>query len=242
MEEDAQESRVVLSSRIHRPDGGTWTCEGCGEHIDRSWDVCWRCETFNDGTDAPRFSAQSVELLLPRNNSDTAGLVVLASVFLFILTGGSAVAVGGCLLTLVIAMILGNIKQDRSERSGKDELIGMLPDYAVNPAGQSKRRRRRMARELTRRAWQSSVLALFMFPPLAVYSLYLLYRIKPHWRVLGRLGQRQYAWTLLVSLLGTAFSVVLAAAVVYLLGVISGGMYSQWVQSTAGWFESFSLQ
>jgi len=226
MEEDIEKSRELLAARKRRPDGEPWTCEGCGERIEGGWDVCWSCGTLADGTGSRTFPAEKEKAAA--DNSEIAGLIVLGSALLFAMTGGSVMILGCGLLTLVFVLSLTDSRRKQAEHYRQDELAGRLPEFVLSPAGRLKRRRRAEVRELTQRAWRSSVLALFMFPPLAFYCLYLLYKIAPRRRLLGRRARRQYRRALAVAILAAVLGAVIVAAVILAGGIVIRDIFIRW--------------
>lgn len=43
LDEELDKAREIMADQTVATTTGTWTCVGCGEEIDGSYDACWKC-------------------------------------------------------------------------------------------------------------------------------------------------------------------------------------------------------
>jgi hypothetical protein len=104
------------------------------------------------------------------------------------------------------------------------------PHLADDPASQSLARRQRMGESIALRAWRASLIGLVCFPPLLLYSTWLLVRLNPKKTPLGVAGtlRRAAAWVISLNgilLFGLTFFLVLFADLYYEISLVFGGYF-----------------
>ncbi|HUT90074.1 MAG TPA: hypothetical protein VMY37_11295 [Thermoguttaceae bacterium] len=223
LDSDAELAREIIDpARTQaRDDQPPWTCPTCSRPVDGSWEICWNCGRFADGSQPPATACQDAVQGLPRRAEPRAGnglitMAVLAIMALLISTGSLyagmlAWAVLGVSVALYRATAGGGGEDSRPEDGHFVE-----PQPIDDPAWESLERRRRMGESIALRAWRASVLGFFCFPPLLLYSGRLLIRLNLGKTPVGRAGLRRWlgAWCVTgmgILLFGSLFLLVLAA-------------------------------
>ena len=151
-------------------------CPHCHERMPDSWECCWRCGRPTDGQaddgGAMRTDIHEQERREPPTAAAAAWFVALAVLASLAVAGGVnwvwIVMLAGLLVMLVC---LG-------PREGETQEDATCEPDSIREAREAEPRNWPVQRieAAARRAWQSAMLGLH-FPPLAVYSLYLLGRI-----------------------------------------------------------------
>ncbi len=218
---DAERSRKILdrASCPARDDRPSWTCGTCSQPVDASWEICWNCGTSRDGA-PPAPDAQQTAPEARRAVEDTAGsdliaIGVLLTMVALVATGDlfsmmAAWAIAAC--SVAWWRRIPATRRDEAPREAPARQTQPLDD----PAEESFDRPRRMGESLALRAWQASVVGILCFPPLLIYSTWLLARLSSSRIPMSARGDRRRwaAWTVSLSglgLFGTAFSVLLFA-------------------------------
>jgi len=176
-----------------------WNCAECGERSQQDGEVCWRCGTSSDGTVDQDFHRDS----LPEESSghDPSGMLTgwasLSTGALYLTMGNAPTVLIAWVAILLLIFLMHGAETDASEGSRIVDPSGAEPDPVLDAPSQSLARRRRMGEAIARRAYRASMFAFFMFPPLALYSLYLLWRLNRRKTPLGPSATVRYfvAWS-----------------------------------------------
>jgi hypothetical protein len=171
---DGQAAREVLSDRLPASPllGPRQACRHCGQSLCDGWDSCWRCGRTADGQPGGEpAAADGRDAAEPRSILLEALLVLGALGFTLAIAGGVNWTWLGLLATLLVVVLAlrGKRPEETSAAAAEpDDSVAetKLPSWPVG-----------RLEETARRAWQSAVLGLLWFPPLGIYSLYLLGRI-----------------------------------------------------------------
>ena len=223
LEDDAERAREILVPRRGAPGEchPPWSCSACGRRVDGAWKICWNCGTSVDGAPAPPHGAEEAPTE-SRSRVGAAGhsrLLLWAAFALIsvLLVTGRLFAATLAWAIFVLSVAWGRrLRTDEGETEGPTEEDGHEPEPDDDPARQSRERPRRMGEAIALRAWQASVLGFVWFPPLLLYSVWLLLRLSFSRLTLGRLGncRRCAAWIISIAgmlLLGLMLAVLLIA-------------------------------
>jgi hypothetical protein len=207
-EADAGRAREILVPMQSRAGDAQspWNCPDCGRRVDGAWEICWNCGTSAHGTPAPPRGAEHAP---PEADSRAKGadgscllpLAAFALILVLLVTGGFLVAALAWAIFLVSVAWLRRLRDGQGESEAPCEEGGDEPKPDDDPARQSRERPRRMGEAIALRAWRASVFGFFWFPPLLLYSAWLLFRLSRSTLTLGRLGncRRCGAWTLIIA-------------------------------------------
>jgi hypothetical protein len=173
-------------------------CVACGETLPSDWVVCWRCGTDADGNRDDKFFVdlfRHTALLAYLKGIQFFLLLLVLLAVLFALMPQVAL-----LLALVLPMYAYPAHRERSTTAWEPEQDAALPEVTtVADEGD----------ELCRRAMASAMFGFVWFPPLTLYSLWLL---NVAWEIpassKGR-RRRRAAWILNVCSLITLGTVIL---------------------------------
>jgi len=151
-------------------------CPRCREESDESWQVCWRCGASEKGDFNTLPGAEESAGKAPsetRDFSNLVGLAALAIALLVVASGLLVVVMVAVIGLILVYLLLRGIWGDATP--GKKPLPdvedeGSWPD---DPFA----RRRELAEKIALRAWQSSLLGAISFPPLLLYSAFLLFKL-----------------------------------------------------------------
>lgn len=175
-----------------------WTCPACRQRVDPSWLICWNCSTSPDG-ERPRAEDQHEEATGsidgPRRmgQTDLLRLAAVAVSVLMLGTGDLLAAMAVWAILVVLLAWRGRGSGEDAERVEPDD-VDHEPLRHSDPAEESIQRRCRMGEAIALRAWQVSVIGLLSFPPLLLYSPWLLWRLDTSKTPVGRRGNnRRYA-------------------------------------------------
>jgi hypothetical protein len=151
-----------------------WPCPKCQAEIDGMWRVCWSCGTAQDGTEDPHFFSTPGVMRHssgPRNGGASVLLTALV-VTVLILSLGLIPAVA---IAFLLALVRSVFRRDAEWNNGRDvsdDISGQgIPTTAEAAAEEASDETSRMIE----RAWRAAVFAV-SFPPLALYSFWLLCR------------------------------------------------------------------
>ena len=184
-----------------------WTCAVCGQQVEGRWEICWNCTASADGTPAPSGAPQDVPPDLTTNGGgaawfDLITFAALALVFELIVEGRMLTAVVAWLAFAAAVAWCRGVRDGDGERATPDAGHGEEPAPAADPAWESRERRRRMGEAIALRAWRASVFGLLSFPPLLLYSFWLLCRLDVRKTPVGWQGNCRFLAAWIVSVTG----------------------------------------
>jgi len=200
---DAEAARALLNPAHDEPAEGqsSWTCSMCGARGFSSWDVCWNCGVPADGAPSPgpgRDDATPPEAPIRARNvsSGLLGALVAMVLLAFFLAGGivaflAAASFVGLVVLGILAWNSGAAPQpteDGVREPGRDAF------------GTPSEKRACLRNSIVERAWRASIFGLLAFPPLGLYSLWLLWRVFFRKTRLGRIDRARYILALIVDL------------------------------------------
>jgi hypothetical protein len=218
LESDAERAREIVVPVQGQPGDSRppWNCPVCGQRVDGGWEICWSCGSSVDGTPAPPRGAEKA----PTESSSRVGAAGQSGLLLWaafalisvLLVTGRLFAATLAWAIFVLSVAWGRrLRSDEGESEGPTEEDGHESEPDDDPARQSRERPRRMGEAIALRAWQASVLGFFWFPPLLLYSTWLLVRLNGSGLPVGRLGNYRRCATWIISLAGILlFGLVLA--------------------------------
>jgi hypothetical protein len=180
---DAIQARKVLAAARDKVSENlpSWTCSSCGQRIAGQWDACWHCGCLADGTPSNSIGEQLV--VQPEHDAQADGWQNW-----FVLVGAAVGVVLPLLLMryhlkqplLLIPLVFVfffllwlHFPRWPSDATEEEEL-------SEAPSRSFPRTRSSVSGAIVQRAWQAAVIAILVFPPLAFYSM----------RLLWKLGQR----------------------------------------------------
>jgi hypothetical protein len=188
--DEAEHARAVLNAASRRNVDAlpAWTCSACGQRVGGQWDACWVCGQWVDGT--PSIPSAEDGANEPSGGAEAVSwwnipriVVLVATVGLMVLMYARGV---GPLLVLApfVGLFVFLLWQFEPSRRRRSEL-----QIAAEPGERSARKngamRSELSRAIVRRAWQSAVLAIIIFPPLGFYSMRLLWKLSSRDTALG---------------------------------------------------------
>jgi hypothetical protein len=154
-----------------------WMCPGCNATVLESWTVCWQCGASTDGSQALRCTEDEAVSEPVFESEQTHGSSILAVIVAILLM---ALLSGGLVLTLA-AMPLVVLFIILLQAIGGETAAQPMPDGSKEPRPTSPNdqppKQSRVANAIVMRAWRAAVLGFFMFPPLGLYSLWLVRRL-----------------------------------------------------------------
>ncbi len=155
-----------------------WTCSTCGARGYPSWDVCWNCGASVDGVPSPEFGhdeATPREAPVRARNvrSGLLGALVAMVLLAFFLAGGLGPFLGATLFAVLMVALVHAWDSDATPQPAPDE----MGDHSRDAIGALPAKQPRMRNSVVERAWRASVLGFCAFPPLGLYSLWLLWRV-----------------------------------------------------------------
>ncbi len=214
---EAQQARDLLTGVDTEDESASppWQCVKCGERADATWGVCWRCGTSRDGIEDPEFGHFDVDSDRLQDDSDDAlqGRLLLLVVLLLMAILDSLLVMVALPAALLVYLC---IKETEAGEETTDHDRTIVPDAEpiLDAAGQSLARRRRAGKEIVMRAWQASMIGFLEFPPLLLYSAYLLSRIDAQKWPLDTVSRCRYRAAYTLSVIGILmFGVVFLALI-----------------------------
>jgi len=198
---DAQAERAAKALRPQpTPAEPNRRCDACDAEMPESWSVCWSCGA-PDGFEQPAgegFDAGQPDETTGQSRSDAAGMVPLIVALLYILTGdlpglmalGLIGAAAYWMFPPTASAIGSEVETAEPPTGGEHDAPHVRRDTKTDTGD-----------ELAQRAWQSSVLGLFCFPPLVFYALYLLVQLTRHELPVSRSGSRRRTGAWVVGVL-----------------------------------------
>ena len=188
----------------------SWACPSCNAIVSGSWSVCWQCGTSADGSQAllcavdetPPESAVESEHIY--GSTILAIFVVLVLLILLLCVGPvlilAALPFVACFVILLQA--IGGETTGRSLSDGAEELESHWP-HAPTP------KQSFVAKAIVLRAWRSALLGFFIFPPLGLYSLWLVYRLAGRSTPLSGIDRLRCRVAVILDLFAIVFVVLL---------------------------------
>ncbi len=214
---EAQQARDLLAGVCPEDQSASppWQCAKCGAPADATWNVCWRCGTSRHGIEDPEFDHLDIDTGRFQKDSDGAllGMLLLVTVLFFMTIGNSLLVMVALPAALLVYLC---VKEMEAGEETADHDRTILPDAEpiLDAAGQSLARRRRAGKEIVMRAWQASMIGFLEFPPLLLYSAYLLSRIDAQKWPLDTVSRCRYRAAYTLSVIGILmFGVVFLALI-----------------------------
>jgi hypothetical protein len=229
-------ARLVLSSDPTPAQSGAppRTCPKCGTEVDALWDYCWSCGAARDGTEDASFFQEPAapaakSRLSPVQRSILAFVLTLFGLLAVRVLDGAIIYFAPIALIVLLVVWLWGGTAD----STKGEGISAFPETSNERARQDSPEveRLREVGDQILRIWQAAVLGLFMFPPLVVFPLWWLVKLKlPDARLRNR-DRWRYRGAWVVSVVGIPFAAfwmfAVIGAMVYILYEVVQGLMSE---------------
>lgn len=203
---DAEAARVLLAPAPSEPTEGPppWTCSGCGTRGFPSWDVCWNCGDSKDGIPEPEpCGDEAIRPETPDDAWEITGsallvfLVAMVLVAIFSIGGFVSFLAAGALVVFVLLLFR---KQDSDEG---ETGIAEEKDSRVAPVARN---------SIVDRAWRAAVFGCIAFPPLALYSLWLWWRVFSRGTRLDRMDRRRSVMALILDILAIPLTLMILVA------------------------------
>jgi hypothetical protein len=177
---DAEDARrcVMLIRTNPAESQPSWTCPSCSATVWGSWPVCWLCGASTDGSQAlpsaeeeaaSEPTVESAQIYSP----SILALSVVMVLLVVLLCGGplaTLATVPFVVLFIVMLLAIGGETAASPMPEGCEEPGPTWPDAPAPKLS-------RVAQARVVRAWRAAVIGFFEFPPLGLYSLWLLYRL-----------------------------------------------------------------
>lgn len=160
-------ARVVLrlARRTARGFSELQACGSCGELLPSTWQICWHCAVENSTAQA---SPTSVE---PDFETPADGLLaVISACGVLPLFAAGSPGIAAAALFVVLAGRAMSLARPQPEIEAADRALAAREGETEDAAASER------AEETAVRAWRSAVFGAFSFPPLLLYSLWLLLR------------------------------------------------------------------
>jgi hypothetical protein len=162
---DAQRAAEVLATPVPvtTESQATRQCGDCGETLPGDWLVCWRCGTNVDADRDPSFFAEAIrpmELVKFVEGVEFLGLWILFAAVLITIVPASVFAFA----LMLFVLSFRNQSQVVTVSFPPDEFAA-YPDLSLRPDDDI---------ETNRRALASAMFGLVWFPPLTLYSIWIL--------------------------------------------------------------------
>jgi hypothetical protein len=163
-------------------DGADRLCRNCAADMEPGWDACWRCGSSDHEADDVTLPQSALRgEVIPPNNGPADGIgegdAVLPAICKVLVCGVAFLALGPRLgMVVYTAMILTKVLSARlAEMHAASLKDTRTSDESKLDTPQL--RRDEIADALALRVWRSAVFGFLYFPPLLVYSVYLLRRL-----------------------------------------------------------------
>lgn len=189
-ESESRLARVVLrlARRTARGFSELQACPSCGELLPSTWQICWHCAVEHSTAQA---SQASVGL---DSETPAAGLLaVIAACGVLALFAAGSPGIAAAALYVVLAGRAMNLARPQPEVEAADR--GTAAGEGETKGGAASEQ----AEENAVRAWRAAVFGAFSFPPLLLYSLWLLLRME-RGSDLSTRGRRRRRGALVLSL------------------------------------------
>ena len=187
----------------------SWTCPSCNATVSGSWLVCWQCGASADGNQALRCAEDEAvtEPVVESIQVNTAQYVALCVVVVLM----AVVVCGGLLLTLAtvpfVALFIVFDACDWWRIHG----TAVTERFRQSKGQCPKLKQRPVPNALVVRAWRAAVFGFFVFPPLGLYSLWLLHRVAAYRIPLSRTDRLRYRVAIILDLCAILIGVLLLA-------------------------------
>ncbi len=182
---DAEAARRYLvpeldSSHAAKP---SWTCPRCKATVAGDWTACWQCGSSTAGGESDRpAGGEAAPGPAPEPGPGYGlsifALAVIVVIMVVVISSGPLAALAIAPLVVLFIVLFHALGTQSAETAGW--LAEPAPERPKKPARHRPPRLRRAkaaARDMVWRAWRSAVLGFFVFPPLGLYSLFLLRRL-----------------------------------------------------------------
>jgi hypothetical protein len=194
----------------------SWACSTCGARGYPSWDVCWNCGASVEGVPGPASGHdEATPLEAPTGARKVrSGLLgaLAAMVLLAVFLAGGIVAflAAASFVALAVLVILGWDSAAASEPTWDEVSEPSRASLGAPPAKQP-----RMRNSIVERAWRASVLGFCAFPPLSLYTLWLLWRVLFRGTRLGRSDRVRCILALILGVLAIPVMLVMGLAILF---------------------------
>ncbi|MGO8691702.1 MAG: hypothetical protein ACLQLG_18940 [Thermoguttaceae bacterium] len=180
-----------------------WTCPSCGQQVAGRWSACWQCGRVADGTpgqplaeDAAAPPGGEAEV------ADTSGasrvIAVAVAIVMIVLLVTCRLKTIAFLAPLALILLVFQRLFQLSSTGPLEPQAPAEPD--VPPPPKWSATRSQLSRAIVRRAWQSAVIGLVVFPPLNFYSMWLLLKLMQRDTPLGRADRWRCGMALLLNI------------------------------------------
>jgi hypothetical protein len=155
----------------------SWKCPRCNATLLESWTVCWQCGASTDGSEALRCAEDEPVSEPVLESKQTYGSSIFAVTVAIVLM---ALLSGGLLFTLAVMPFVA-LFIILLQAIGGETAAQPMSDGSKEPgptsSGAPTPKQSRVANAIVMRARRAAVLGFFMFPPLGLYSLWLVRRL-----------------------------------------------------------------
>jgi hypothetical protein len=178
---DVEAARGIVARDDQEPaeSQSPWVCPACGTRGVPTWDTCWNCGAYCDGTVSPEFDQDGgIQSAAPESARDRGGCSLLGVIVA--MAAAAAYAIGGILVLLamvLLAVVTVLVFYEWSEETTPSRTEDGTNETAPDFHGATRPYRTRSGNSIVERAWRASVLGSFSFPPLTLYSIWLLSRL-----------------------------------------------------------------
>jgi len=215
---DAEAARGLLASTRREPaeSQGSRICSTCGARGFPSWDVCWSCGASVDGSPGPGFGRDDAKPpgAPPRARRITSGFLgALAAMVLlaFFLAGGFVAFLAAASFVALLVFVIHEWDSDAAPQPTSDGMREPGPDaISAIPMKQG-----RIRNSIVQRAWRASIFGFIAFPPLVLYSLWLLWRVFARKRRLGWIDRVRCILALILDILAIPVGLVMGLAMLF---------------------------
>jgi hypothetical protein len=195
-----------------------WNCPACDERIGGMWDACWHCSRWRDGAPSPADAAIAApEIPAVRRiwSNSAAAFALVGFILVLILLGRFSPGLALMLATLVFVVLFllrqSNMLVPKRLDAAGPPRTEAEPDEDL-PGGRSVTLSA-VSRAKVRRAWQAAVIGGCALPPLAFYSIWLLWKLRHRHTPLGWADRWRAGAALLLNLGSILYCCVVAGAV-----------------------------
>jgi hypothetical protein len=231
--------QVLAAARARSTDSlPPWVCPSCGQRVGGQWTACWQCGQGADGTPS---SPAATGVAQPAASETQAGPRMSLSSLFVAVTGIVLVVLllkSGPSLPLVLApfvILLGVLLRQFEPSADRQSESQESPEPMDGPSEHLMTTRSEISRAIVRRAWQASVIATLVFPPLGFYSMRLLWKLGQRNTPLGCADRWRSGMAFLFSAAAIGFCMSFAGAILLeFSGRWFGGLMAESLNRSSG--------
>jgi len=156
-------SEILATSSTHSQSEATRECAQCGETLASDWCVCWRCGSDVEGAPDTAFLSESLRsspFMEKLASVECLGLLFVLAILCVLMVPPMAI--------IIAAIVMAELDNEQ----GPPIILTTQPeDFAARPERHSPEE---IGNELCRRGMASAMFGIGWFPPLNLYSIWLL--------------------------------------------------------------------